>query len=293
MKSSHSRLSKTKIEKNEEHSKNKSFSTGTKKVIIGNSGGRKQWLSKTMCEPNFSCAFCNATFVRIDSMQSHLRQHQKLQPELEEEIFALQQQLQQQHQSNQHQPTIHFVSKKQNESNSDKNITYTSHVVSTNTAKSKSFSNESFQQNKKSNPKTDITNVNRKLDDIPSSLNLTPDTLSSSSITSDLVMSQDSNQGPITLIVSPEKIAKSSSTLVHNELQQISPSHLQGISYLAVSPTSSAAERNITTLSVPVASTPQTISTKPARQSTSPLNTITLIQQPNGQVNLFEKFYRH
>ena len=58
---------------------------------------RKQVLSKTMCEPNFSCPFCDAAFVRIDSMQSHLRQHQKLQPELQQDIFALQQQLGQQY----------------------------------------------------------------------------------------------------------------------------------------------------------------------------------------------------
>ena len=76
-----------------------------------------------MCEPNFSCAFCNATFVRIDSMQSHLRQHQKLQPELEGEIFSLQQQLQQEQQSNQHQPTLRSLTKKPNEKIHTKNAT--------------------------------------------------------------------------------------------------------------------------------------------------------------------------
>ena len=64
---------------------------------IGKGISRKQVLSKTMCEPNFSCPFCDAAFVRIDSMQSHLHQHQKLQPELQQDIFALQQQLGQQH----------------------------------------------------------------------------------------------------------------------------------------------------------------------------------------------------
>ena len=67
------------------------------KSAIGKGITRKQVLSKTMCEPNFSCPFCDAAFVRIDSMQSHLRQHQKLQPELQQDIFALQQQLGQQH----------------------------------------------------------------------------------------------------------------------------------------------------------------------------------------------------
>ena len=61
------------------------------KSAIGKGISRKQVLSKTMCEPNFSCPFCDAAFVRIDSMQSHLRQHQKLQPELQQDIFALQQ----------------------------------------------------------------------------------------------------------------------------------------------------------------------------------------------------------
>merc|ERR1712223_1995661 len=91
-------------------SKKNSYSIAIKNSTSTKNSGRKQWLSKTMCEPNFSCAFCNATFVRIDSMQSHLRQHQKLQPELEGEIFLLQKQLQQQ--SNQHQPTIRSQLKK-------------------------------------------------------------------------------------------------------------------------------------------------------------------------------------
>ena len=303
MKKSHSNLSKTNIEKREEHSRNKKYSEGTKKVVVGNNGGRKQWLSKTMCEPNFSCAFCNATFVRIDSMQSHLRQHQKLQPELEGEIFSLQQQLQQQQQSNQHQPTVHYVSKKSNEKTICKNDLYSSHGISTKNVKMESCSNDSLSQNDMSNRKNIIANiieqplddkvqalhknVARKLDDSPSSIIISSDSISSSPTCSDLVISQDNIQGPITLVVSPEKTGKDLSTSSNNELQQISPTNLQGISYLAVSPTNGTVDRNVTTLSVPVASTPQIPSTKSALHSTSPLNTITLIQQPNGQVFLF------
>ena len=308
MKKSHSNLSKTNIEKSEEHSRNKKYSEGTKKVVIGNNGGRKQWLSKTMCEPNFSCAFCNATFVRIDSMQSHLRQHQKLQPELEGEIFSLQQQLQQQQQSNQHQPTVHYLSKKSNDKTICKNDLYSSHGINIKNVKLKSYSNDSFSQNDTSNRKNVIANIieqplqdkvhvlhktkTRKLDDSPSSIIIPSDSISSSPTSPDLVISQDNIQSPITLVVSPEKAGKPLSTSSNNELQQISPSNLQGISYLTVSPTNETVDRNVTTLSVPVASTPQIPSTKSALHSTSPLNSITLIQQPNGQVYLYLIYHK-
>ena len=92
------KLLKTNNENHEVPLKGKNY--GDVKVV-----GRKQWLSKAMCEPNFSCPFCDAAFVRVDSMQSHLRQHQKLQPELETEIFTLQQQLLQKQQCI-HQPAM-------------------------------------------------------------------------------------------------------------------------------------------------------------------------------------------
>ncbi|TRY61861.1 hypothetical protein TCAL_12551, partial [Tigriopus californicus] len=36
---------------------------------------KKVWLSKTHCAPNFSCSHCDACFVRLDSLQCHIRQH--------------------------------------------------------------------------------------------------------------------------------------------------------------------------------------------------------------------------
>lgn len=37
--------------------------------------GKKAWLNKANCIPNFVCPFCDAGFVRHDSYQSHLGQH--------------------------------------------------------------------------------------------------------------------------------------------------------------------------------------------------------------------------
>ena len=39
--------------------------------------GKKAWLNKSNCIPNFLCPFCDAGFVRHDSYQSHLGQHKK------------------------------------------------------------------------------------------------------------------------------------------------------------------------------------------------------------------------
>ena len=220
-----------------------------------------------MCEPNFSCAFCNATFVRIDSMQSHLRQHQKLQPELEGEIFSLQQQLQQEQQSNQHQPTLRSLTKKPNEKIHTENIDYSSSDIIPQNLASKSKYNRASQQNTKFKRK----NINRSLiqqpldntpilyksanvDEATAPITLTSESLTSSPTNAEVVIPQESNHGPITFIVSPTKTGKSLSS-PSNQLQQISPSNLHGISYLAVSPTNGTTERNITTLSVPVAAT--------------------------------------
>ena len=269
MKKSNSNLSKANSDKREEYSKNNSHSIATKTSMSTKNSGRKQWLSKTMCEPNFSCAFCNATFVRIDSMQSHLRQHQKLQPELEGEIFLLQKQLQQQ--SNQHQPIIRSQLKKQNAAVNTINVDTSPNSIITQNIPSKPEFGSSPKLTKKSN-----RSLKKKLDDLSSSSSLPSSSLAAIPVNSELIMSQDNNHGPITLIVSPEKTGKALPTSSHNELQQISPNHLQGIALLQSQDSTPQ--------------TPNTTNRKSAPQPSSPLNTITLIQQPNGQVNFLYEY---
>ena len=49
---------------------------GDKKVVRKSlSGGG----AKSVCDPHFKCNYCDASFVRKDSLQSHLRQHIKQQ----------------------------------------------------------------------------------------------------------------------------------------------------------------------------------------------------------------------
>ena len=91
-------------------------------------------------------------------MQSHLRQHQKLQPELEGEIFLLQKQLQQQ--SNQHQPTIRSQLKKQNATVNTINVDHSPNSNITQNIQAKLEFGSSPKLTKKSNRA-----LKKKLDD--------------------------------------------------------------------------------------------------------------------------------
>jgi hypothetical protein len=49
---------------------------GDKKIVRKSLTGSG---AKSVCDPHFKCNYCDASFVRKDSLQSHLRQHIKQQ----------------------------------------------------------------------------------------------------------------------------------------------------------------------------------------------------------------------
>ena len=254
IKKGHPKLLKANNANYEVHSKGKS--SGDVKVV-----GRKQWLSKAMCEPNFSCPFCDAAFVRVDSMQSHLRQHQKLQPELETEIFTLQQQLLQKQQCI-HQPAMMRTLYKRTTDKIDSDVR-SSNVITSISPASKIIYN---QQTHDSQYVQKLVNVNSSIPLISKSIVVNPDeSATTSSITLSSVSSSPTNsdipqehaEAPITLIVSPQKAGKTLMPTTGNDIQATtSPGNLHGLSYIAVSPTTSGTsntiEQNVTTLSIPV-----------------------------------------
>ena len=256
IKKDHPKLLKINNENHEVHSKGKDV-----KVF-----GRKQWLSKAMCEPNFSCPFCDAAFVRVDSMQSHLRQHQKLQPELETEIFALQQQLLQKQQCI-NQPAVMRTLCKRTTEKINSNVK-SSDVIRSITPTSKLPYNQQTQDDqyvrKIINVNNSIPLINKSVIANPeesattSSLTLSSASVASSPTNSETDISHERAEAPITLIMSPQKAGKSLlPTTVHDIQSTTSPAgNLQGLSYIAVSPTtagtSTTIEQNVTTLSIPV-----------------------------------------
>ena len=296
----------------------------------GRGVGRKQWLSKTMCEPNFNCPLCDATFVRIDSIQSHLRQHQKLQPHLQQEIFSIQQQLLQQQQINHQQSSRPKAKRNGVKLNVSMNAQQV--ILSSTPASSKLKSSQAAQVDKKLSDETSSTLKNQNMSLITSrreiastsSTSLTSSTTSPTN--SGTVMNHENSNNPITLIMSP---ARSGKTSLQNsrDIQAISHNTLQGLSYIAIPPSSlensTSVEQNLTTLSIPVTTEgkliyygiaifwrrvsgyhigqfycichpllidegigiqPSTNDKSTLIDSTGSVNTITLIQQPNGQV---------
>ena len=226
----------------------------------GRGVGRKQWLSKTMCEPNFNCPLCDATFVRIDSIQSHLRQHQKLQPHLQQEIFSIQQQLLQQQQINQQQSSRPKSKRNGGKLNVSMNP---QHVILSSTSASKLKSSQAAQVDKKlvlseevsstiKHPNLSLITSRREVAST-SSTSLTSSTISPTN--SGTGIDHESSNNPITLIMSP---ARSGKTSLQNsrDIQAISHNTLQGLSYIAIPPASlensTSVEQNLTTLSIPV-----------------------------------------
>ena len=223
----------------------------------GRGVGRKQWLSKTMCEPNFNCPLCDATFVRIDSIQSHLRQHQKLQPHLQQEIFSIQQQLLQQQQINHQQSSRPKSKRKLNVSMNAQ------HNILSSTPASKLKSSQAAQVDKKLVLSEEISSTikhpslsllaSRREVASTSSTSLTSSTISPTN--SGTGMNHENTNNPITLIMSP---ARSGKTSLQNsrDIQPMSHNTLQGLSYIAIPPSSlensTSVEQNLTTLSIPV-----------------------------------------
>ena len=215
--------------------------------------GRKQLLSKTMCEPNFSCPLCEAAFVRIDSMQSHLRQHQKLQPELEQEIFSLQQQILHPQQGN-NQQSIRTILEK-----SAKKIIpnfKSSKIIgsqsSRNSVKLSQIDDKSSSINKRTISSQEETVTASSIP--PSSVSV-----ASNSMTSDCDISPENVNSPITLIVSPPRTENPPLKPI-SDMHGVSSNNFQRLSYIRLSSTptdssSTTAESNVTTLSIPVAAT--------------------------------------
>ena len=207
--------------------------------------GRKQWLAKTMCEPNFNCPFCDAAFVRVDSMQSHLRQHQKLQPELEQEIFSLQQQLLQQQQWNNH-PTIYSTTPKRATERTESNpkssqqpqllpLTSASKVTY-----NRKLANTSIIGQASGNKIPGSNKSSVSIQDVPiptSSITLSSASVASSPTNSETEVTPESSNSSVTLLISPSKAGK---TFIPSgaDIQALSHDNLHGFSYIAISPPS-------------------------------------------------------
>ena len=206
-----------------------------------------------MCEPNFNCPFCEAAFVRVDSMQSHLRQHQKLQPELEHEIFVLQQQLSQQHQSN-NQPLIRPTLKRTNQPTELKHgppqfvlpLDSKSKVAHNNTVQAKQCSHKLINTKTESKANSErVNDSNKALEsihrepDYTSSSTLLSTSIASSPTNSESEITPETTTSPVTLLISPTKSGK---TFIPpgNEIQAISHENFEGLSYITVSPSTSS-----------------------------------------------------
>ena len=198
-------------------------------------------------------------------MQSHLRQHQKLQPELETEIFTLQQQLLQKQQCI-HQPAMMRTLCKRTTEKINSNVKSSNVVTSINPA-SKITYNQQIQEGQyvrklvNINSSTPLINksvvINPEESATTSSIALSSTSVASSPTNSETDIPQERAEAPITLIVSPPKAGKTLLPTTGNDIQATtSPGNLQGLSYIAVSPTTAGASttigQNITTLSIPV-----------------------------------------